>query len=89
MPQGEQVGSTTESNASVADLPRYAMRHYTVAKIAALWSLSEDAVRHMFEREPGVLVIGDHRPSICKRRYTTLRIPEDVVQRVHSRLSRV
>jgi len=64
-------------------------RHYTVNEIAALWSLSDDAVRKIFEREPGVLVIGDRNPRGRKRPYTTLRIPQFVLDRVHKRLSRV
>jgi hypothetical protein len=60
-------------------------RHYTVADIAATWSLSADAVRKLFEREPGVIVIGDPAPR-GKRRYTTLRIPQSVVERLHRRL---
>jgi hypothetical protein len=71
------------------DVQRFALRHYCVTEIAALWNLSDDAVRKIFEHEPGVLVIGDTRPTIRKRRYTTLRIPEDVVARVHKRLSKV
>lgn len=70
-------------------VPRFAMRHYTVAEIAALWSLSDDAVRKIFEKEPGVLAIGDTRPILRKRRYTTLRIPQDIVERVHRRLSKM
>lgn len=72
-----------------AESPRFALRHYTVGEIAALWSLSDDAVRKIFEKEPGVLAISDTRPTIRKRRYTTLRIPEDVAVRVHRRLSKV
>ena len=53
--------------------------------IGALWSLSPDADRKLFEREPGVLVIGEASPK-GKRRYTTLRVPESVVERVHRRL---
>ena len=68
---------------------RFNLRHYTVSEIASMWSLSDDAVRKIFEKEPGVLVIGDTRPTIRKRRYTTLRIPEDVLARVHRRLSKV
>ena len=66
----------------------FAVRHYTVGEIASLWSLSDDAVRNLFESEPGVLSIGEER-SGRKRRYVTLRIPEDVAERVHRRLSRV
>jgi hypothetical protein len=61
-------------------------RHYAVAEIAALWSLSVDKVRQLFEQEPGVLVIGDRNPR-GKRRYRTLRIPKTVVDRVYARLS--
>lgn len=63
----------------------FAEQHYTVAHIAELWSFSHDVVRKLFEREPGVLVLGDHG-SRSKRRYTTLRIPQSVVERVHRRL---
>jgi hypothetical protein len=61
-------------------------RHYAVAEIAEAWNLSADKVRELFENEPGVLVIGEQSPR-HKRRYVTLRIPQSVVERVHSRLS--
>jgi hypothetical protein len=70
-------------------VPRFSLRHYTVAEIAQLWNLSDDAIRKIFESEPGVLLIGDERSSGRKRRYVTLRIPEDVAARVHRRLARV
>lgn len=54
-----------------------------------MWNLSPDAVRRMFENEPGVLVLGDKALSRSKRRYTTLRIPASVVERVYRRLSKV
>jgi hypothetical protein len=74
---------------SVIEPQRFALRHYTVGEIAALWNLSDDAVRKIFENEPGVVAIRDARPTVRKRRYTTLRIPEDVLARVHRRLSKV
>ena len=61
-------------------------RHYAVTEIAEMWSLSTDKVRALFENEPGVLVIGERSPRY-KRRYVTLRIPQTVLERVHSRLS--
>jgi hypothetical protein len=70
-------------------LPKFAVRHYTVAEIATMWSLSADAVRKIFEKEPGVLVLGETQPRRGKRRYTTLRIPEFVLERVHRKLSRI
>jgi hypothetical protein len=60
-------------------------RHYTVAEIGAILHLSDDAIRKLFEREPGVIVIGDSAPR-GKRRYTTLRIPQSVWERVYRRL---
>jgi hypothetical protein len=63
-----------------------AERHYAVAEIAEMWNLSADKVRELFENEPGVLVIGERSPR-HKRRYVTLRIPQTVLERVHSRLS--
>lgn len=68
--------------------PPYAVRH-SPAEIAQLWGLSVDSVRKLFEKEPGVLILGNQWPRHGKRSYTTLRIPEHVVERVHRRLSRV
>ena len=68
-------------------MPEFAVRHYTIAEIATLWALSDDAVRKIFEKEPGVLIIAEQKSR--KRRYTTLRIPQFVVERVHRRLSKV
>jgi hypothetical protein len=73
----------------VADASDFAVRHYSPAEIAELWSLSVDSVRKIFEHEPGVLVIGNATPRRGKRSYTTLRIPAHVVERVHRRLTRV
>jgi hypothetical protein len=70
------------------ETPSYAVRHFSVAEIAELWNLSQDFVRRLFEKEPGVLVIGAERPRGQKRRYSTLRIPEFVVERVHRRMSK-
>jgi len=75
-------------SSSVSDTPSYAGKHYSVAEIAALWGLSDDTVRKIFEKEPGVLVIGEQRSLSRKRRYSTLRIPEEVLGRVHRRLTR-
>jgi hypothetical protein len=72
-----------------ADVPAFAERHYSPAEIADRWSLSADAIRKLFENEPGVLIIGSTVRRRGKRSYTTLRIPESVVERVHRRLSKV
>jgi len=61
-----------------------AERHFSVAEIATAWNLSEDVVRRLFSNEPGVLVIG-RRVRGSKRRYATVRVPQSVLERVHSR----
>jgi hypothetical protein len=58
-----------------AETPRFALRH-TVKEIAELWHLSDDAVRNIFEREPGVLVLGgDRKPGMRRKSYTTTAYP--------------
>jgi len=71
----------------VAEPSPFAERHYSPAEIAAMWNLSDDAVRKLFQKELGVLVLGCS--ATHKRRYTTLRIPESVVQRVHRRMTKI
>lgn len=66
--------------------PPCTARHYTVRQIAEQWQLSDDMVRKIFEREPGVIAIGETRSNGRKRRYVTLRVPKAVLERVHSRL---
>ncbi len=61
--------------------------HYTVQEVAEKWHLSEKAVRNLFREEPGVIKI-EAEEARFKRGYCTLRLPESVVQRVHSRLGR-
>jgi hypothetical protein len=74
---------------SPADYPlgAFVERHFTVAEVAELWNLSPDAVRRLFENEPGVLVLGD-RGAGKTRRYRTLRIPQGVVECVHRRMTK-
>ena len=61
-------------------------KHYSPAELAALWGLSLNAVRRLFENEPGVLVLGRSGSGRPKRQYRTLRIPAPVAERVHRRL---
>ena len=67
------------------ELPAALERHFSVQEIAEMWGLSPDRVRRLFEREPGVLVI-QKTGSPWRRRYRTLRVPQSVLERVHSRL---
>ncbi len=60
-------------------------RHYTVAELSKLWFFSENTIRRLFTKEPGVVKIA--RPETrLKRGYTSMRIPERIAQRVHRRL---
>jgi hypothetical protein len=65
-------------------------RHFKISEIAELWNVSEDVVRRMFADEPGVLKFGLPTRLVgrgkYKRRYSYLRIPESVLQRVQERL---
>ena len=54
---------------------------YTPAELAALWQLSENSIRRLFQDEPGVFIMGDANPR-GRRGYCTLRIPAAVVERV-------
>ena len=73
----------------VANTEVHREKHYLVAELAELWSVSSDTIRRLFRREPGVVVISraDHTGKRCRSRYESLRIPESVVRRVHLRLS--
>jgi hypothetical protein len=75
----------TEENPAV---PGFAVQHYSVAQVAKMWGLSDDAVRRIFQKEPDVLVIAEKR-HISRRVYRTLCIPAFVIERVYKRLSSV
>jgi hypothetical protein len=77
------------SEALIAASPAFATRHFSPKEIAEMWCLSVDSVRKLFEKEPDVLVLGNAVSHHGKRSYTTLRIPVQVVERVHRRLRKV
>jgi hypothetical protein len=60
--------------------------NFSVAEVAALWNLSTDTIRKLFEDEPGVIPLGNPNPR-GKRRRITLRIPRDVMERVKNRMA--
>jgi hypothetical protein len=65
-------------------------KHYTPVELSELWNLSPSKVRELFADEPGVVRIGERSRREGRkltRGYFTLRIPESVAIRVHSRLS--
>jgi hypothetical protein len=77
-----------ERNSTAVPTALFREPHYSVADVSAMWNMSKDAARKIFQNEPGVLVLGS-AGSKQKRRYTTLRIPESVLKRVHQRLQNV
>jgi hypothetical protein len=74
-------------SASLSVASTFAERHYTVAEAAAFLNFSSDVVRKIFQDEPGVFVLG--QSAAYKRRYTTLRIPASVLERVYRRMTNV
>jgi hypothetical protein len=61
-------------------------RHFTPQELADMWKVSIQTIREIFQNEDGVLKFG-RDGTRTRRRYKTLRIPESVVERVHTRLS--
>ena len=66
-------------------VPLVLERHYSVSEIAALWAVSDDTVRRIFDNEPGVLTLGGDL-VMRRRRHKTMRIPQSIMMRVHERL---
>ena len=60
-------------------------KHWTVKELAAIWPLSSDSIRRLFQDEPGVAFMG-HSDTRKKRKYRTMLIPGSVVKRVHERM---
>ncbi len=84
-PAGVSATPSVGDRTPVPTSQAFSERHYSVGEIAAMWGVSTDVVRRLFQREPGVLVLGGQKTG--KRRYATLRIPESVARRVHQKLS--
>lgn len=61
--------------------------HYTPDEVAQAWHLDANSVRRIFRAEPGVLKFGNGRSTYKKRAYTTLRIPQSVMDRVYRRMT--
>ena len=61
-------------------------KHYTPQELADAWGVSTETIRQIFREEQGVLKIGNPHTR-TKRGYFTLRIPKEVAERVHRRLS--
>jgi hypothetical protein len=78
----EMMSSAVVSRA--AEIDTFSERHFTIADLAKMWALSYEAVRRLFDREPGVFRMKS-RGRIGRREYATVRIPESVARRVRQR----
>jgi hypothetical protein len=61
-------------------------KHWTPIEVAQQWGVSSDLIRSLFRDEPGVLKF-DRPGTRAKRSYATLRIPDSVLVRVHTRMT--
>ena len=59
-------------------------KHFSVEELAKKWNMSVDFLRRLFLHKPGVVIFCNPRKGM--RVYRTLRIPESVAVRVHSRM---
>ena len=85
----ESAVERPDNRLSVNDLSEsYVMaeKHYTPSELAEMWGVSVQVIRDLFRREEGVLKLGSNGTR-SRRAYKTLRIPESVAERVHTRLS--
>ena len=65
-------------------------QHFHPSELAKLWGLSASTIRRMFEKEPGVLLVGEPSRRVgraLRRSYFTMRIPSSVAERVHQKLT--
>ena len=62
-----------------------AERWYTPKEVAFLWNMSAESVRRLFLNEPGTVIVRIQRTG--RRRYRTMRIPQDVLERVRRRMT--
>jgi hypothetical protein len=69
------------------EAPGAAERHYAPSEVAERWNMNVETIRRLFRDESGVIVF--QAPVKKGRRpYTTIRIPESVLERAHRRLQR-
>jgi hypothetical protein len=61
-------------------------KHFSAVEVGKQWGVPSDLIRSLFRDEPGVLKI-DRPGTRAKRSYSTLRRPESVLVRVHTRLT--
>jgi hypothetical protein len=55
-------------------------KHYTVAAVATMWSMSASTVRRIFGKVPGVIKLGRTANGRGARKYRKLLIPETILR---------
>jgi hypothetical protein len=88
---GKTVNNETASDRAIqrpkpVGTERALEKHFTPQELADAWGVSTETIRQVFRNEDGVLKIGNPHTR-TKRGYFTLRIPKEVAERVHRRLS--
>jgi len=58
-------------------------RHYTISELAEMWKFSKEFVRQIVRGEPGVTEWVRQQPG--KRRYSVIRVPQSVAERLYRR----
>jgi hypothetical protein len=58
-------------------------RHYTIAELAEMWKFSTEFVRQIVRGEPGVTEWVRQQPG--RRRYSVIRVPQSVAERLYRR----
>jgi hypothetical protein len=62
-------------------------KHWSVNDVAKQWGVSPDLIRDVFKDEDGVLIFERPRTR-TKRAYSTMKIPDSVLERVYNELSK-
>jgi hypothetical protein len=71
-------------------MPTAVEKHFHPEEVAEIWGVSKATIRRVFEKEPGVLLIGEPSRRVgraLRRGYFTMRIPQSVVDRVHQKMT--
>jgi hypothetical protein len=84
--ENEPLGKLAKNANGNSPSPGVGDHCYTVDEVALMWKLSRDSVRRIFRSEVGVLVFSPPQRR-GKRSYTTLRIPQSVLDRVRRKLA--
>lgn len=58
-------------------------RHYTITELAEMWNFSTEFVRQIVRGEPGVTEWVRQQPG--RRRYSVVRVPHSVAERLYRR----